>query len=62
LALLGDETKRKELSNLDPADAYANSSFIAARGLSDRLDKAFIKLLFDSNPHVAALSKQYGVF
>jgi len=62
LALLGDGTKRNELSNLDPADAYSNSTFIAARGLSDRLDKAFIKLLFDSNPHVAALSKQYGVF
>ena len=62
LALLGDGTKRNELSSLDPADAYSNATFIAARGLSERLDKAFIKLLFDSNPHVAALSKQYGVF
>jgi hypothetical protein len=61
LTLLDDETSRKALKALRAADSRSDPTFQRVREISGSFEGALDHIFFE-NPHIAPLTRKYGVF
>ena len=62
LARLDDRTTRKHLQKLPPENAEKDKLYAEIQDCCGRFEKALEDIFFDEHPHLARLTRKYGVF
>lgn len=62
LGQLDDANVRYHLKELPPEKAAADTKYKEIQAQCDRFEKALERLFFDDSPHLAPLTRKYGVF